>query len=500
MAEVMEIAGAARDESEGLSVAWRHRDIVLLAADFLIVVASFLVAYYLRFHLQFMAIKHVPLQPVIPYLKGALILATVWVFLVWKQGGYKSGLKGTVSFVVRIRGVLLACVKALAVTMVVSYMYRQLLLSRQVYLMTGVFALAGIFVLRLLVREMGRDLAARNLGRAGTLVVGLDRTTEEFAARLGRSWSGIALLGFVTTGSDAGGGSFAGYPVVGDLEGIGDLYERTPFENLVLSASAFGAASADSDARFIDLINFCEERNIALYNLPNVCSVAVAQNEVGTFGDLPVVRLRDSSLHPVYAVVKRLMDIAISAALIAIGFPLWAAIACIVKWTSKGPALYCQERVGLYGRPYRMLKFRSMVADADAKLKELVDFENMKEPVFNLRTEEDPRITPVGRFLRRTSLDEIPQLWNVLKGDMSLVGPRPERVSLAEKYNAWQRRRLKAKPGITGLQQVARRGDPSLAVRIKYDLIYLKNQSLLLDLYILVQTVLVVFRGTGVAR
>jgi len=500
MAEVSEIAGVSEEALPGLSDVWRYRNMVLPAADFLIIVASFLVAYYLRFHHQFMAIKYVPVQAVVPYLKGALILATVWVFLLSQEGGYESGLKGTVSPVVRMRGVLLACVKALAVTMVVSYMYRQLLLSRQVYLMTGVFALAGMLVLRLLVREIGRDLAARNLGSVATLVVGLDRTTEEFATRLKDASSGILLLGFVSAEPEKAAGTFADHPVVGSLKDVRKIYDRRPFENLVLSASVFGGPSGAGDARFIELVNFCEERSIALYSLPNVCNVAVAQSEVGTVGDLPVVRLRDASLHPVYAVLKRGLDIAVSAALIVFGFPLWAAIACIVKLASKGPVFYCQERVGLYGRPYTMLKFRSMVNDADAKLKDLVDFESMKEPVFNIRTDDDPRVTRFGRFLRRTSLDEIPQLWNVLKGDMSLVGPRPERVSLVEKYDAWQRRRLKAKPGITGLQQVISRGEPSLAVRIKYDLIYLKNQSLLLDLYIMAQTVLVVIRGTGVTH
>ena len=145
-----------------------------------------------------------------------------------------------------------------------------------------------------------------------------------------------------------------------------------------------------------------------------------------------------------------------------------------------------------------MYKFRSMVCDAERKLAELVDIESLAEPVFKLRN--DPRVTRVGGFLRRTGLDEIPQLINVLKGEMSIVGPRPEERALVEKYDPWQRRRLKAKPGITGYQQIVNRGHPDLSERIKYDLIYLKHQSLLLDLYIMAQTILVVVRGTGVTH
>jgi lipopolysaccharide/colanic/teichoic acid biosynthesis glycosyltransferase len=136
-----------------------------------------------------------------------------------------------------------------------------------------------------------------------------------------------------------------------------------------------------------------------------------------------------------------------------------------------------------------------MIDNADQQLKKLVDFDRLSEPVFNIR--KDPRITRIGAFLRRTSLDEIPQLLNVLAGQMTIVGPRPERVELVEKYNAWQRRRLKSKPGITGYQQVVSRGDPSLAKRIEYDLFYLKYQGLWMDCVIMMRTFWVIIRGDG---
>jgi lipopolysaccharide/colanic/teichoic acid biosynthesis glycosyltransferase len=168
-----------------------------------------------------------------------------------------------------------------------------------------------------------------------------------------------------------------------------------------------------------------------------------------------------------------------------------------VRRTSPGPALFTQTRVGLHGKPFKIYKFRSMRQDAEARLKELVDIEKLPVPGFKLKN--DPRVTPIGRLLRRTSLDEIPQLINVLKGEMSLVGPRPEMPQLVERYNSWQRRRLKAKPGMTGWQQVMARGVP-LAAAIEYDLVYLKHQSLLLDLYIMVKTVQVVIFGSGVTH
>jgi len=210
---------------------------------------------------------------------------------------------------------------------------------------------------------------------------------------------------------------------------------------------------------------------------------------------VPLLLLRDSTQHPTYTAVKRVLDIILSLMVLTLGAPLWIGIAIAIKLNSKGHVLYVQERIGMNGKPFRMLKFRSMVDGADEQLDELVDFSSMEEPVFNIR--KDPRVTPIGAILRRTSLDEIPQFINVLKGEMSVVGPRPERTELVQLYNAYQWRRLKAKPGITGYQQVMSRGDPSLAKRIEYDLFYLKNQSLWFDLNILLKTTIVVARGDG---
>ena len=193
------------------------------------------------------------------------------------------------------------------------------------------------------------------------------------------------------------------------------------------------------------------------------------------------------------------MDVTLSAVGIIIGMPVWLVIALLIKLTSKGPVFFVQTRIGLHGRPFRIYKFRTMVPDAEAQLKNILDVDHLAVPGFKIKG--DPRVTPFGRFLRRTSLDEIPQLINVFRGEMSLVGPRPEMPDLVGRYAPDQRRRLKAKPGITGYQQVMARGIPLAAAKgVKYDLIYLKNQSFLLDLYILFKTVIVVLRGSGITH
>ncbi len=481
------------------SAFWRLRGYTLMVFDFVAVVAGLMIAYYLRFHLHVLEVTVSFEQNVVSYLKGAVLLALIWTFLIWRDGGYEGGLRGIARPIIRIRSLLVAGVKALAMLMIISFMYRRMLLSRTVYLMSGLIAGSMMVLGRLLVRELDRDLAGQGVICARVLVVGLSEQSAEFARRIKETGGTVRMAGFVATHESILPEQFDGHPVIGRLDNIADIFGRRPFEKLVLSSAAVGRLANETDkSRLIEVVNFCEAHDVSLYTLPNVLNIAVNQNDVGAFSGIPLVKMRDAALHPGYAVLKRIMDIAIAGTVLLVGMPIWAFIAASIKWSNKGPVLFTQVRAGLHGRPFRMYKFRSMVQNADAKLRELVDLDNSTEPVFNIRGRRDPRITPIGKWLRRTSLDEIPQLINVLKGEMSLVGPRPERVELVNRYNHWQRRRLKAKPGITGLQQVVSRGDPSLAVRIKYDLVYLKQQSLLLDLYIIGKTFVVVFRGSGV--
>ena len=216
---------------------------------------------------------------------------------------------------------------------------------------------------------------------------------------------------------------------------------------------------------------------------------------------------------------KRILDIVVSAVLIILTLPIMALVALLVKLDSAGPGIFAQTRIGanrrrarafnggamdlarekrqrdLGGRPFTMYKFRSMVQEAEEMLPCLVNLGALSEPVYKLK--DDPRVTSFGKLLRKTSLDELPQLFNVLKGDMSLVGPRPEAMGVVQLYNEKHKRRLQMKPGLTGLQQVTCRGTKSMQKRLKYDVYYIKHRSLLLDLEILLRTVFVVIMGNG---
>jgi len=193
--------------------------------------------------------------------------------------------------------------------------------------------------------------------------------------------------------------------------------------------------------------------------------------------------------------VKRAMDILGSLVGLILAGPLLPVLGVAIKLDSPGPILFVQERAGQNGRPFRMVKLRTMVNGAEKRLADLVDLESLPSPAFKLC--DDPRVTRVGRFLRRTSLDELPQLWNVLVGDMSLVGPRPEEIRVVHLYDDWHRQRLAIKPGITGPMQVNGRGDLSLDERIQLELDYIRHYSLWRDVCILARTVVAVFSGQG---
>ncbi len=193
--------------------------------------------------------------------------------------------------------------------------------------------------------------------------------------------------------------------------------------------------------------------------------------------------------------IKRTIDLVGSSLGLLVLWPFMVVIVCAIKIDSSGPVLFIQERAGKGGRPFRLYKFRSMVRDAEEMLDSLIDLQELSSPAFKIV--DDPRVTRVGRFLRRTSLDELPQLWNVLKGEMSLVGPRPEEMRIVKLYDEGQRRRLAMKPGITGPMQVEGRGALALAERVELELDYIDNYRLREDIRILLKTLPAVVSGNG---
>jgi exopolysaccharide biosynthesis polyprenyl glycosylphosphotransferase len=255
------------------------------------------------------------------------------------------------------------------------------------------------------------------------------------------------------------------------------------------------AVSPSQIARLDTLLLQCEEIGVKTQLTLDYLPHRFARINLESMDGRPVLTFSTTPPEDLSTMTKRAIDVLFSALFLGAFSWLYLAIALVIKLTSKGPVLFRQDRVGINGRRFTFFKFRSMVADADHRKAELQHLNEMDGPVFKIKN--DPRVTRVGRFLRKYSLDELPQMWNVLRGDMSLVGPRPPVPSEVEKYESWARRRLSVRPGLTCLWQVSGRNSINFNQWMALDLAYIDNWTLGLDLKILVKTVPAVLAGRG---
>jgi exopolysaccharide biosynthesis polyprenyl glycosylphosphotransferase len=322
---------------------------------------------------------------------------------------------------------------------------------------------------------VGRDVAvldlARRLGRdptAGLLVVGacVPRPTErEYLERHGLT-------------------------VLGGLDDVMHVLDQVGADAVVVPSAS------DTAGQYLRTLSWqLEGTNIDMLAAPGFVEVAPNRLQVRPTTSVPLIQIREPEFRGHRRLIKGILDRSAAAVLLVVGAPFFLAIAAAIRFTSPGPALYRQRRVGKRGRQFDMLKFRSMVLDADRVLDSLLERNEGNAVLFKLR--QDPRVTPVGRVLRRYSLDELPQLINVLRGEMSFVGPRPALEHEVDRYGPDMHRRLLVKPGITGLWQVNGRSDLSWDEAVELDVRYVENWSLGLDLAILLRTIRAVLRGPG---
>jgi len=360
--------------------------------------------------------------------------------------------------------------------------------SRELILLTWMLGILFVMASRRLWHvHVGR---AREKGTLAfrTLAVGTNAEAEHLRDIMRRPALGYRLVGFVST-DQQGATRVDGLPVYGTIDQLQEAIERAQADCVFVMSSAVDVRQMERVSRAVRLAGV-EVRISA--NISNILSSRLSLNDVG---GVMVLSLRPVKLSGAQAALKRTLDVLISTTALIISVPLWLLIAAAIKIGSPGPVLYRQGRVGLRSHPFVMLKFRTMIKDADARLDSLRSMNEATGPLFKLRT--DPRITRVGQWLRKWSLDELPQLLNVLKGDMSLVGPRPALPNEVAQYEDWHRDRLAVRPGITGLWQVKGRSELPFDDYVRMDLFYIENWSVAYDLFILAKTFPAVLSGKG---
>ncbi len=336
-------------------------------------------------------------------------------------------------------------------------------------------------------------LHGRNL--RDMLIVGTNARAIQFAEKMRQNPAlGYRVIGFVDE-EWTGLTDFrrTGFELVCDFDGLPAFLRANVVDEVVVTLPMRSCHS-----RCSDIAELCEEQGIVIRFISNLFDLKKARFRSEDFEGDSLITHYTGGLEGWPVVFKRAVDIFVSLCAIIVLLPLLAVTALLIRLTSRGPAVFVQKRLGLNKRHFGIYKFRTMVVDAEKRMKEIEHLNEVSGPVFKIKN--DPRITPIGRFLRKTSIDELPQLFNVLKGDMSLVGPRPLPIRDYEGFNEdWQRRRFSIRPGITCLWQIGGRSSISFEKWMELDLQYIDKWSLKLDLEILVKTIPAVLRGSGAA-
>jgi exopolysaccharide biosynthesis polyprenyl glycosylphosphotransferase len=347
----------------------------------------------------------------------------------------------------------------------------------------GVCTLVGSFVLRGVLRWVWSRATPMAIG----IVIGPPDTVDTVARRVvTHPETRLHLVGYLSASTEV---DSAELPRLGSLNDISEVAEITGIERVVVTEQQMSESAAER------LIEECKKAGLALTFLPQHYGLLGPGIELNRLAELPVLDFRFSDPPRSTQAMKRALDVFVSGVALLLASPVMVVAALAILIDSGLPVFFRQKRAGKDGEPFTMLKFRTMVADAEDRLGELIDLSKLDEPAFKIP--DDPRVTRVGKFLRRTSIDELPQLINVLRGEMSLVGPRPEEEAVVALYDERQRGRLAIKPGLTGPMQVYGRSDLTFEERLAMERDYLDNLSLLTDLQILIRTPRAIVRGEG---
>jgi Undecaprenyl-phosphate glucose phosphotransferase len=462
----------------------RHRTTagIFLLGDLAVTLVAFFAAWLLRFELEVIPVtRNVP--EISPYFRLLPFILVVWPLVFYFHGLYQS--RSGRSRVDEVLTIAMAVVVATVLLSVVVAWYRppawpgssQVITYSRAFI--GLFALVDLVLvsasrmaLRLVLRKI--RLSGHNLQRI--LIVGAGTLGREITAKiLAHRELGFEVAGFLDDDPGKQGATICGAPVLGTLRQAEEIVESQRIDQVYL------ALPLDAHKKMLQMLDLMARECVEIRLVPDILQYATLKAVMEDVDGTPVINLSQVPLQGWSSMVKRMMDIAIAIPVMIALVPVMPVIALLIWLEDRGPIYYRQERMGLDGKPFMILKFRTMRVDAEAT----------SGPVWAIK--DDPRRTQVGRFLREWSLDELPQIWNVLRGDMSIVGPRPERPTFVREFKHKIPRymlRHRVKAGITGWAQVhGWRGNTSIKKRIQYDLYYIQNWSLGLDFKILWMTV-----------
>lgn len=470
---------------------WRppyHRRIAQLA-DGLTTAASFGGAYFLWNAFRITTGISSPFQISSRHLWAVAAFSVIWVVIFTKQNAYSyqrfTSLKKEIKIVTRttIFGVFLF----FSAIFLLRFGY----IPRSYIIIFAFISFISLSLEKVVLFNIAQMLRKKGKNRKKIIVVGTGTRAKSFIEIVVKNpGCGLDVVGLITGDKAKVGMEFYGYKVIGSNEDIEKILHQNPVDEVMI------CVSTKRFDQIRQILECCEREGVQVRLSSDFFGKIAKQVTIDQVYELPIISFimtpdKEWSLY-----LKRLIDIAVSAMLLIILLPVFLIFAALIKLTSKGPVFYQWNVIGLNKKPFRSWKFRTMIPEADGMKASLESQNIMKGPVFKVK--DDPRVTKLGKFLRKYSLDELPQLWSVLKGDMSLVGPRPAGPHELARYESWQRRKLSIRPGITCLWQVSGRNKiDDFDQWAKLDLEYIDNWSLRLDLKILLRTIAAVVKGSG---
>lgn len=457
---------------------------ILIPIDILAIFLAFLSAYFLRLKWDILPVSY--MWPLDQYLRFTFILIPIWILIFAISGLYRlsnirKGISGEFS------PLILAVSSGMLLVTLYIFFSRSFFFSRLVLIYAWLLSIFIVLILRYLIRTVQRYLYRYGIGVHRLTLIGFSEVCKNIISEIQNNKRlGYQLVGVILKDKSQKSQAKKICKVLGTINQLDQIVkEYRPIDEIILANSQI------TEGETVKLIEFCDDKKIIFKHVPGLLEVHSTNVSTSTLAGLPILEFKRTPLDGWGAILKRMIDIVGSVIGLIIFLPCFLIIPILIKLDSRGPIFFKQKRLGPEGN-FNFYKFRTMYVGAE---KEHQKYMRKYGVMFKLKN--DPRTTRIGRFLRRTSLDEPPQIFNVLKGDMSLVGPRPPMTEEAAFYNRFQRKRLAIKPGMTGLWQVSGRSNLPFEQWVKLDLYYIENWSLRLDLQIIFRTFWIIIRGVG---
>lgn len=467
----------------------RWSTLFLVLADVVLINVAFVLSYHMRYELQWIRAVaeayYVPFEAYVP----VSILLTGILLIVFKVEGLYDRRRGS-SWLDDIYIISTSTLVGIAIMIFIFFLYRAHFYSRLIFLYAVLLIVILLSLSRLLERQIAARLRRRGIGVDRVLIVGAGTVGRAIMRSiLARPELGYSPVGFVDDDPKKQDSAIGPFKAMGSTDDLAAVLRNEAVDQVIITLPWI------SHRKVLGIITDSERQGVRARFVPDLLQMSLSQVDTDVMDGIPLIGVKEPTLKGWKIAVKRFIDIAISSAALLLLSPMLLLTAILIKLDSPGPVFFKQTRLGRGAKPFACYKFRSMWEDAEDVKPELSELNEAEGPIFKIK--DDPRVTRVGRALRRFSLDELPQLFNVFRGDMSMVGPRPPLPCEVEDYEDWHHDRLNIPSGMTGLWQVMGRSDLTFDEMVMLDLYYAENWSLWQDFKIMLRTLPTVLFGRG---